>query len=282
MRNLVFNVQGGEKRSVDLANSFSEELRVAEMAAREAGETIMALYGKDYRIEKKVEGDPVTTADLEANLKIQKILLGRYPEDGWLSEENKDSFRRLKAARVWVIDPIDGTKEFIQRIPQFAVSIALVVEGHPVLGVVYNPAENKLFMAVRGSGATLNDCSIRVSPREDSKGAHLLVSRTEPRRMFRSFADLYRLEPVGSIAYRLALVAGGKGDGTLTFRSIREWDVCAGAMIVEEAGGVVVDGDGRSLRFNQPDPFYRGLVASNETLTYAIQETLSRSWENRR
>ncbi len=266
----------------DVDNDLSGELRTAERAAREAGETIMALYGKDYRIEEKFKGHPVTTADLEANLKIQEIILGRYPEDGWLSEESQDDLKRLNASRVWVIDPIDGTKEFIQNISQFAVSIGLVVEGRPALGVVYTPVEEQLFMAVRGAGATLNDSPIRVSSRGDEEGARLLVSRSEPRRKFRLLADLYPLEQIGSIAYRLALVAGGRGDGTLTFHTIHEWDVCAGAMIVEEAGGVVVDGDGKDLRFNQPDPLFHGLVASNETLTFGIQKILSRSLEESR
>ncbi|MCZ6908240.1 MAG: 3'(2'),5'-bisphosphate nucleotidase CysQ [Deltaproteobacteria bacterium] len=266
----------------DTKNGLLGELRTAERAARDAGEAIMALYGKDYRIEEKFKGHPVTTADLEANLRIKEVILGRYPEDGWLSEESQDDLKRLKASRVWVIDPIDGTKEFIQHVAQFAVSIGLVIEGRPALGVVYNPVKDQLFMAVRDAGATLNECAIRISPREEAKGAHLLVSRSEPSRKFRLLADLYHLEQIGSIAYRLALVAGGKGDGTLTFHTIHEWDVCAGVMIVEEAGGVVVDGDGKDLRFNQPDPVFRGLVASNEPLTSGIQKILSRSLEGSR
>ena len=257
-------------------NHFSEELETAVQAAKEAGTIIMALFGKDYRIEEKSKGNPVTTADIEANRKIQEILLGRYPEDGWLSEEDKDDLRRLGSSRVWVVDPIDGTKEFIAGVPQFAVSVGLVMDGRPVLGVVYNPAEEKLYRAVKGDGAALNDQPIHVSQREEMQGAFLLVSRSEPRRKFQPFADLCRLEPIGSIAYRLALVAQGEGDGTLTFRSLHEWDVCAGVVIVEEAGGVVVDGGGRGLVFNQEDTQYRGIVASNEILTPSLQGMLAR------
>ena len=151
------------------------------------------------------------------------------------------------------------------------VSVGLVMEGHPVLGVVYNPPEEKLYRAVKGRGAFLNEQPIHVSRREEVKGASLLVSRSEPRRKFQSFADICRLEPIGSIAYRLAMVAEGVGDGTLTFRSLREWDVCAGVLIVEEAGGVVVDGSGRGLVFNQQDPRYHGIIASNEVLTGNLQ-----------
>ena len=259
------------EKAVSAQNHFPEELRIAEKAARKAGSILMALYGKDYRVEEKGKGNPVTTADLEANVKIREIILGCYPRDGWLSEEDEDNLDRLVASRVWVVDPMDGTKEFIQGIPQFAVSIALVMEGRPVLGVVYDPTEGKLFRAVRDQGATLNDRPIRVSAREDLQGALLLVSRSEPRRKFQPFADLCRLEPVGSIAHRLALVAGGEGDGTLTLRSVHEWDVCAGELIVEEAGGVVWDGGGHALVFNQRDTLRRGIVASNTILSQRLQ-----------
>jgi myo-inositol-1(or 4)-monophosphatase len=256
-------------------NQFSEELETAREAVGVAGSIIMALYGKNYRIEEKGKGNPVTTADLEANRKIREIILGRYPEDGWLSEEDKDNAQRLRADRVWVIDPIDGTKEFIEGIPQFAVSVGLVVGGRPMVGVVYNPAEEKLYHAVKGRGSMLNDRAIHVSLREEVPGASLLVSRSEPRRKFQSFANMCRLEPMGSIAYRLAKVAEGEGDGTLTFRSLHEWDVCAGVLIVEEAGGVVLDGGGKTLVFNQQTALYRGIVASNGMLAGALQGMLA-------
>lgn len=261
---------------MDAQDHFSEELETALKAAKEAGAIIMALFGKDYRVEEKGKGNPVTTADLEANRKIREIIRQRYPKDGWLSEEDKDDSSRLRAARLWVVDPIDGTKEFIEGVPQFAVSIGLVVEGRPVLGIVYNPAKEKLYRAVKGGGALLNDRPIHVSQRQEMQGAYLLVSRSEPRRKFQPFADMCRLEPIGSIAYRLAMVAGGEGDGTLTFRSLREWDVCAGVQIVEEAGGVVVDGGGRRLLFNQEDTRHRAIVASNGLLVQSLQGMLAK------
>ncbi len=272
-----------EKRlaTVDV-NDFSDELKVAETAAREAGRIIMDLYGKEYRIEEKSKGNPVTAADLEANRKIREIIRGRYPDDGWLSEEDKDNTDRLKASRVWVVDPIDGTKEFIAGVPQFAVSVGLVVGGHPMVGVVYNPAEEKFYRAVKGSGAFLNGRPIHILSRKQIDGASLLVSRSEPWRKFQSFEGRCRLERLGSIAYRLAQVAGGEADATLTFRSLREWDVCGGVLIVEEAGGVVLDGEGRRLVFNRPDTLYRGVVASNEILARTLQEMLAKILSDRR
>jgi myo-inositol-1(or 4)-monophosphatase len=268
--------------TVSTNHDFSQELGIAETAAREAGRIVMGLFGKDYRIEEKSKGNPVTTADLEANRTIREIVRGRYPGDGWLSEEDADNLDRLSASRVWVVDPIDGTKEFIEGVPQFAVSIGLVVEGRPMVGVVYNPATDRLFRAAKGHGAMLNDQPIHVSTREQIEGAFVLVSRSEPKRKFESFAGLCKLEPTGSIAYRLAQVAGGEGDATLTFRSIREWDVCAAVLIVEEAGGVVIDGGGKRLVFNQQEARYRGVVASNGTLAKSLQRMVAQVLSEKR
>jgi myo-inositol-1(or 4)-monophosphatase len=254
-----------------LRGDFVEELETARKAALEAGAVIMALYGKDFEIREKAKNNPVTAADLEANLKIREIILNRFPNDGWLSEEDKDNPKRLKTDRVWVVDPIDGTKEFIEGVPQFAVSIGFVYEGRPAASAVYNPAQEKLFCAAKGSGATLNGSPIRVSSRVDLKGSQLLVSRTEPRRKFRSFDGLCRLEPVGSIAFRLAMVGAGNGDATLTFRSINEWDICGGVLIVLEAGGSVLDGSGNELVFNRESTVHRGVVAANPALAPALQ-----------
>jgi myo-inositol-1(or 4)-monophosphatase len=262
-------------------NLFAEELQTAELAAREAGHAIMSFFGKKYRIEEKKKGDPVTEADLAANTRIREILLGRFPRDGWLSEEDKDNSDRLKVSRVWVVDPIDGTKEFIEGVPQFSVSIGLVLDGKAVLGVVYNPVQDQLFGAARGEGARLNGVPIHVTQREQMEGALLLVSRSEPRRRFQIFSDLCRVQPVGSIAYRLALVAGGEGDGTLTFRSVHEWDICAGSYLVEEAGGAVLNGDGSSLAFNQREALHRGVVASNQNLARPLQGMLARALSER-
>ncbi|HEY2986348.1 MAG TPA: 3'(2'),5'-bisphosphate nucleotidase CysQ [Candidatus Binatia bacterium] len=258
-------------------NDFFQELETAERAAREAGAIIMGYYGKEYRIEEKSKNNPVTVADLEANVKIQEILLGRYPADGWLSEESKDDLVRLKTPRVWIIDPIDGTREFIEKIPQFTVSIGLAVEGRPAVGVVYNPAQAKLYKAAKGFGAALNDSPIRVTPRAKVEGAALIVSRSEPRKRFQPFAEICHVQPVGSIAFRLALIGGGEGDAMLTFRALHEWDVCGGVAVVEGAGGVVIDGQGNPITFNRQDSLCRGMVAANPTLAKSLHGMLAKS-----
>ena len=251
---------------------YSEELNTAERAAKEAGAAIMGLFKGKYDVHEKSINNPVTTADLEANRLIRETIHKDFPQDGWLSEEDKDGGERLQRSRLWVIDPIDGTKEFIEGVTQFAVSIAFVEDGRPKAAVVFNPAKNRFYTCAAGHGAFLNEQPIRVTPRQEIDGARLLVSRSEPKRKFQVFADRCEMKHIGSIAYRLAKVAAGDGDGTLTFRSIHEWDICAGVLMVEEAGGKVVNGSGNDLLFNQRDPRHRGVVAANGALSQGLQD----------
>jgi len=261
----------GKQMAADKTNSYTEELAIADQAARAAGAVIMKLFKGKFDIKEKAKNNPVTTADLEANRKIREFITECFPNDGWLSEEDGDSARRLGASRVWVIDPIDGTKEFIEGVPQFAVSIGFVVDGKPKVAVVYNPADDRFYHAVAGQGAFLNGRPIRVTARSEMDGALLLVSRSEPRRKFQVFVDRCKIEPIGSIAFRLAKVASGDGDGTLTFRSIHEWDICAGVLMVEEAGGIAVDGEGKVLKFNQQVPKHHGVIAAAAPLAPQLQ-----------
>jgi len=251
---------------------YRHELDSAERAAKEAGAAIMGLFKGKYDVQQKSKNNPVTTADLEANRLIRETIQKYFSQDGWLSEEDQDSVERLKNSRVWVVDPIDGTKEFIEGVPQFAVSIAFVEDGKPKVAVVFNPAKGRFYKAAAGLGAFLNEQPIRVTPRHEIDGARLLVSRSEPRRKFQVFVDRCEIKPIGSIAYRLAKVASGDGDCTLTFRSIHEWDICAGVLMVEQAGGKVVDGSGNDLLFNQREPRHRGVVAANGPLSFGLQD----------
>jgi len=251
--------------------TYSAELAAAETAARRAGSAVMGLFKGKYDIHEKSKNNPVTSADLEANRIIRETISGAFPRDGWLSEEDQDNAKRLALSRVWVVDPIDGTKEFIEGVPQFAVSIAFVVDGAPKVSVVFNPAKNRFYKAAAGQGAFLNDASIRVTPRNDIDGALLLVSRSEPQKKFQVFVDRCDIKPVGSIAYRLAKIAGGVGDATITFRTIHEWDICAGVLMVQEAGGKVVDGSGAAMKFNRELPKHRGVVAANDLLAGGLQ-----------
>jgi myo-inositol-1(or 4)-monophosphatase len=236
-------------------------------AARAAGAIIRTIHATDYTVDYKGKDSPVTIADREANQKIHEILQGEFPEYGWLSEETADSPARLSCQRVWVVDPLDGTKEFIQKIPEFAVSIALIEDGLPVLGVVYNPLLDQLLWAVRGQGAWNKERRLSVSHTPRLAEALILSSRSETKRgEWKEFESLFRTRPMGSIAYKLAIIALAEADATFTLVPKNEWDICAGVLLVQEAGGTVTHLNGEPVIFNQPQTLLQGLVSSNGAL----------------
>jgi myo-inositol-1(or 4)-monophosphatase len=236
-------------------------------AAREAGAIIRRYYERAVEAQEKGPDDPVTVADLEANKRIRESILGAFPADGWLSEETADSTERLHRSRVWVVDPLDGTKEFLQRVPEFCVCIALVEAGRPVVAVTYNPAADRLYVAARGEGTTVNSVPGRVTGTTRLQGAVILASRSEDKRgEWEVFKPRVRVKPTGSVAFKLAQLSAGEGDATFTLTPKNEWDICAGTLLVEEAGGRVTGLDGQPLLFNQPSPLRPGLIASNGRL----------------
>src|SRR5215470_3576710 len=164
------------------ALSLEKEKECAIAAALEAGAIIRAIYNTTYAVDYKGKDNPVTRADREADLKIHEILQGAFPEYGWLSEETVDSPARLSRSRVWLVDPLDGTKEFIEKIPEFGVSIALIENGLPVVGVVYNPIEDELFWTIRGQGTWHEQRRLRVTQTDQLPAATILASRSETKR----------------------------------------------------------------------------------------------------
>jgi len=255
--------------------SFSRELAVAIDAARAAGAIVRRWYEGHYTVRDKAHDSPVTEADVEANQCIHAAVRAAFPTDGWLSEETRDSDERLGKTRVWVVDPLDGTKEFIHHIPEFCVCIGLVEAGVPVLGVEYNPVREELFAGARGGGVTLNGAPVRVSTQPDLAVARILTSRSETERgEWEEFRTELRLELTGSVAYKLALIAAGRGDATFSLTPKNEWDICAGAALLTEAGGRITDRHGQPLRFNQRVTRLPGIIASNDALYAPIVELL--------
>jgi myo-inositol-1(or 4)-monophosphatase len=253
------------------------ELSVAVAAARAAGGIVRRWYEGAYTVRDKSHDNPVTEADLEANQCIHAAIRDAFPTDGWLSEETRDSAERLNKARVWIVDPLDGTKEFIKHIPEFAVSIGLVENGTPVLGVEYNPIRDELFAGARGAGVTLNGAPVRVSATDSLPAARVLASRSETDRgEWDEFRDDFAVELTGSVAYKLALIAAGRGDATFSLTPKNEWDICAGTALITEAGGRITDRYGQPLRFNQRDTRLPGIIASNAALYGPIVELLRR------
>lgn len=258
-------------------SGLDRDLALALAGAYRAGALAMASFGAEHEVVEKGPDQPVTPVDIEADRLLLEVLAGARPEYGWLSEETADRPDRLAAERVWIVDPIDGTRSYIAGRPEFAVSIGLAERGEAVLGVVHNPATREVFWAVRGGGAYVGvlesesvpqpSARLRVSSRSTEDQTVLLASRSEiAAGEFDPFHGGWRLKPTGSTAYKLALIAAGAGDVFLSRGPKSEWDVCAGALLVEEAGGRTTDLDGRPLEYNRPDPYVHGVLASNGRL----------------
>jgi myo-inositol-1(or 4)-monophosphatase len=248
------------------------DLELAKHAARAAGEIVMRYFGRELTVSHKTPSQPLTEADLAADAVLKQVLIGAHPEDGWLSEETADNAERLGRRRVWIVDPIDGTRSFIAQRPEFAISIGLVEAGAVVVGVVYNPARDELFSAAHGEGGHVELRGgrverLRVSARALSEQALLLASRSEiAAGEFDPFRSGWRIEPMGSTAYKLARIAWGRGDLFLSRGPKSEWDICGGALLVQEAAGRVTDLDGCEPHFNRADPHVRGVLATNGRL----------------
>jgi len=216
--------------------------------------------------EYKAGHDPVTEADKAVDSVLRKELLREG--EGWLSEESVDNCARLEKSRVWVVDPLDGTREFVAGIPEFCISVALVENGVPVAGGICNPAANETFLGSLASGVTYNGKPARASQRTSLNGALVLASRSEIKRgEWRQFEKApFKIRPMGSVAYKLALVSAGLADATFTLTPKNEWDVAAGVALVQSASGLVRTLDNQQVRCNKRSPRLSGLLACGPLL----------------
>src|SRR5579872_3470493 len=251
----------------------TREVEYARKAAVAAGEILLRYYGTHYEIGSKGKNNPVTIADTEADSAIKAILTHAFSDYGWLSEETVDNDDRLSKQRVWIVDPLDGTKEFINKVPEFCVAIGLSDNGEPVVGVSYNPITNEMFWSARGMGCHLGDHRVHVTKTAALKGASVLASRSETTRgEWEVFQGMLVAVPTGSVAYKLAMVAGGKADATFTRSPKNEWDIASGAALIIEAGGKMTDIDGHPMTFNKKVTKCAGLIASNGILHDQLME----------
>ncbi|HEY0304265.1 MAG TPA: 3'(2'),5'-bisphosphate nucleotidase CysQ [Longimicrobiales bacterium] len=241
------------------------DLDLAILAAREAGAVIMKSFRTEQEVTLKSPDQPLTQADLAADATLKRILLGNRPDYGWLSEETADNRERLKRRFVWIVDPIDGTRSYIAGYPEFAVSIGLAENERALLGVVYNPASDEMYAARRGGGAwRVGGGALNV---QRSGARSLVASRSEIRQgELEPFAKSFEITGTGSTAYKMMKVAAGSAQVFVSRGPKSEWDVCAGALIVEEAGGRATDLKGRELWYNQQRTDIYGILATNGVL----------------
>jgi myo-inositol-1(or 4)-monophosphatase len=244
----------------------SGDLARIETALALAGTVLSRFRSGHLLATAKTNSDPVTEADLAVDRALRKELVG--PGEAWLSEETADDLSRLGASRVWVVDPLDGTREFVQGLPEWCVSVALVEEGQAVAGGILNPAAGFLALGAEGLGCHLNGGRAAMSGAKALQNAKVLASRTEVNRGQWDHwnGTALEVEPMGSIAYKLARVACGLADATWTLVPKHEWDVAAGVALIRAAGGWAVDLEGLSPRFNRPNPLMSGLIATGPGL----------------
>jgi myo-inositol-1(or 4)-monophosphatase len=212
----------------------------------------------------------VTEADRAVDAVLRQNLL--RDGEGWLSEETADNPSRLDKQRVWIVDPLDGTREFVKGLPEFCVSIGYVENGSPVAGGIYNPATKETFLGSIDAGVLYNGQPARASQRSSIEGALTLASRSEVKRgEWKPFENgPLKVQAMGSVAYKLALVSAGLADITFTLTPKNEWDVAAGAALVLSAGGFVATLDHSPLRCNNRDPLISGLLACGPNLRDAL------------
>ena len=242
------------------------ELNVAIEAAKAAGVAVRRWYDtQDFTtVEKQGDKGPLTEADLEADQILIDAIRTAFPDDGILSEETRDTPERLTKSRVWIIDPVDGTREFTMGLPEFCVSVGFVVDGRPVVGALLNPATGELIAGAAGIGCTYNGAACRVSDHDRLDGARFLVSRSEHKKgWFSAFEGRVSLQPCGSVAWKFALVAAGRAEASFTPQPRNEWDLCAGAACIEAAGGRTSDRHGRPYVFNAADTLKDGVCGTN-------------------
>ena len=260
-------------------------LEAARDACRRAGAVILAHYhAGDAEPALKQDHSPITRADTEADEAITAILRARFPDDGLLTEESADGPERRQRRFVWVVDPLDGTRDFVARTGEFAVHVGLADAGRPVLGVVYRPVGDILYEAVVGGGAYREQggarARLQVSPETDLGRFRVGVTRFAPTGNLRRFLDESglgaRARPIGASIKMMAVAEGTIELTACVNDRENEWDTCAPEVIVREAGGRATDLRGEEFRYNRDDVRHRhGILMSNGTRHGELLATLA-------
>jgi myo-inositol-1(or 4)-monophosphatase len=244
-------------------------------AAREVGALLKRGFGNHGDVRSKGAAGPVTDIDMAADALLKERLRAARPDYGWLSEETTDNPERLKHRRAFVVDPLDGTRAFIQGQDDFCTSLAVVENGRPIAAAIYAPLRKTMYAAAEGAGATRNDAPVRTTERASLEGARLVgkPAMFADRRWDPAWPEI-RASHINAIALRLAMVAAGEFDGVFALGFKSEWDTAAGALLVSEAGGRITDPWGAPLAFNQTDPRAPGAVAAGPALHAMLIEQL--------
>ncbi|MEH6402253.1 MAG: 3'(2'),5'-bisphosphate nucleotidase CysQ [Sneathiella sp.] len=258
-----------------MTHPYSDEYTELISSVRHAGTIALKYFKSDLKSWEKNPGDPVSEADLAIDAYLKEHLLTTHPDYGWLSEETVDNSSRLDKSRVWIIDPIDGTRSFIAGKPEFTVSAALVEDGKPVCAAVFNPVTEEFFEAVIGSGSFLNGEKLTCSPNGSLRGTKLLASKKafEWHKWLTETPDA-DFSHLNSIAFRIAKVASRDFDASLSLSPKSDWDIAAADLILSEAGGISTTSKGDRLTYNQATPVHDTVISSGVALHPPLMELL--------
>lgn len=246
-----------------MTTEFDKDFSLLSHTMQEAGDIARRYFKNTLKSWEKKPGDPVSEADLALDTHFKEKLLAARPDYGWLSEETADDRARLEKSRVWIVDPIDGTRSFIAGKPEFTICAALVEDGEPVLGIVYNPILEELYEAVRGQGAKLNGEIITCSEKSDLLNAKLIASRKSFE--WHGWLDTVKgatFSHVNSIAYRMVKVASQDAHASLSLTQKSDWDIAAADIILAEAGGITTTTQGDKLVYNRKSINQRNVISS--------------------
>ncbi len=262
-------------RNDTLSCDLASDRALLSTAIEKAGEIARHYFRADAKSWYKGPGQIVTEADVAIDRQLYDQVIGSRPDDGWVSEERDDDGSRGRCRRVWIVDPIDGTRSFAEGVEEFTISVALVIDGEPVVASVLNPMTSEHFEATAGGGGLLNGVPLIPSAQGEVAGASLLASLGEmKKRRWPEVMPEAEFTTIGSLAYKLALVAAGRFSGLVSLRSCHDWDIAAAVLLLKECGAWLGDGSGHPIRLNQSTLRHRGLVAAGRNNLY--KELVSR------
>ncbi|MBI4723594.1 MAG: 3'(2'),5'-bisphosphate nucleotidase CysQ [Rhodomicrobium sp.] len=258
-----------------MRNDLIQDFDLLREAAREAAGLALGFHGRSIIVERKPDGSAVTEADKAVDALLAARLKEARPDYGWLSEESADHVQRVATRRVWIVDPIDGTRAFVQGGSDWTIALCLAEEGIPVLSVVINPVRGEVYEAQAGMGATLNGRPICASGQNTLSGARVAVAATSSKKGWHAPWPGASPVAVNSTIYRMALIASAHADASFALKPKWEWDIAAGALLVTEAGGKITSLSGAPLKFNSPEAKVQGFLAAAPELHQKLTEQLN-------
>ena len=256
----------------------SERAAIADQlaqAVREAGDLALTTFNASLKHWIKGKDSPVSEADIAVDNLLRERLLAIVPDAGWLSEETEDNRARMSRRRVWVVDPIDGTRAYIAGLVDWTISAALVEDGRPIVAALFAPAENEFFSAIVGEGAVCNGQRITATEGESLEGARLSGPRRTVEQLTVAVPSIMALPRVHSLALRFARVAQGRLDAALSGGSSHDWDLAAADLLVHEAAGALTTLAGDRILYNRPEPVHGPLVAAGRLRHQALRKALT-------